>query len=190
MNAAKFAAYLHFEQLQELKTVKRNGTVEPRKHPRYDLVAMAGYWPALDKLKTRDGKVYFNLVPSDKNRNRQQGGTAPDYYLQCNPAKMGSVNFSGVRFYTDEGRLTSVASGEPYDKEKLRSGMPNPMYEQRKDGFLFLFSDDRERLEVLVLEDGLRFIDAYRKQLYFGEFDDILNDMRRQAVSAERTLFE
>ena len=40
-----------------------------------------------------------------------------------------------------------------------------------------------------MLEDGLHFLDAYRKQLYFGEFDGILNDMRRQAVGVERTLF-
>ena len=56
------------------------------------------------------------------------------------------------------------------------------MYNQRNDGFLFLFSQDMGRLEILIIDGGRNLIDAYRKQLSYGGFDEILNEMRRNAT--------
>jgi hypothetical protein len=169
------------EQLPELKTVTRKGVTTPRKQPRYDLTAFAGYWGALDKLKNHRGLLFFNLIPTDKNQFRKQDGTTPEYYLQCTPSKSKSINFSGVRFEYSDGKETTFASGEPSDREKLTGGVINPMYEQKNDAFLFIFSQDMQRLEVLIIEGGRVLIDAYRKQLSKGGMDDVLYTLRKQA---------
>lgn len=179
MIAAKISAYLCFEYLPEQKT-KKDGT--PRKHPRFDLVSMYGYWEALDKLKNHKGQIFLVKVQSDKNGHRKQGGTTPEYYLQCTPAKSKSICFTGLRFLYDDGGQTLFASGEPSDKPKLKGDVDNPMYEQRNDGFLLLFSPDMERLEILVIQGGRNLIDAYRKQLSCGGFNEVLDEMRQNAT--------
>ncbi len=181
MITANISAYLCFKQLPEYKTVKRKGVKTPRKQPRFDLVSLAGYWSALDNLKNYQGKVFLNMIPTDKNENRKQGGTTPEYYLQVNPAKIGSINFSGVRFQYQDGKETAFASGEPSDQPKLKGGVINPMYKQKDDAFLFMFSNDMQTLEVLIVSNGRLLIDAYRKQLADGYFNSVLSILRNQA---------
>jgi hypothetical protein len=65
----------------------------------------------------------------------------------------------------------------------LKGGVVNPMYEQRNDAFLFIFSKDMERLEILIVEGGRLLIDAYRKQLSTGGMDGVLDELRMQAKS-------
>jgi hypothetical protein len=181
MITANIAAYLRLEQLPELKHVTRGGITTERKIPRYDLTEMAGYWPPLDCLKNHTGRVFFNLIPSDKVDARKQGGTTPAYYLQCTPAKSKAINFSGVRFeYTDTAPHIH-ASGEPPQTERLKQGVINPMFGRRADGFLFLFSTDLQTLEILILTDGRLLIDAYRRQLANGGIDDAIEALRLQA---------
>ncbi len=175
--------YMRLEQLPEYKNVTRNRVTTPRKQPRFDLVACAGYWEPLDKLKNHKGQIFFNLIPSDKNEYRKQGGTTPEYYLQVTPAKSKSINFSGVRFLHEEGKEKLFASGEPSKQATLKGGVINPMYARREDGFLFIFSKDMQTLEVIVVENGNTLIDAYRKQLACGGLDGILASMRKQAKS-------
>jgi hypothetical protein len=179
------SAYLRLEQLPEYKNVTRKGFAEPRKQPRYDLTAVAGYWEALDKLKNFKGQLFFNLIPTDKNECRKQDGTTPEYYLQCTPAKSKSINFSGIRFQHADKKETVYAAGEPSDRQTLKGGVNNPMYDQRNDGFLFLFSNDMQTLEVLVIEGGRLLIDAYRKQLSLGGFDEVLQLLRRQVKNTK-----
>lgn len=180
MIAAKISAYLCFEYLPEQK-IKKDGT--PRKHPRFDLVSMYGYWEALEKLKNHKGQIFLIKIQSEKNEHRKQDGTTPEYYLQCTPAKSKAINFSGMRFLHTDKKETVFASGEPSDRAKLKGGVDNPMYHQRNDGFLFLFSQDMDRLEILIIQGGRNLIDAYRKQLSCGGFDEVLDEMRRNATS-------
>lgn len=178
---AKIIAYLLMEQLPEYKNVTRKGVTTLRKQPRYDLTMLAGYWSALNKLKNHKGQLFFNLIPTDKNEYRKQDGTTPEYYLQVTPAGSKSINFSGIRFLYENGKEKVFASGEPSDREKLKGGVINPMYEQRNDAFLFVFSKNMERLEILVVENGRLLIDAYRKQLASGGMDEALQALRGQA---------
>jgi hypothetical protein len=132
-------------------------------------------------LKNYKGQLYFSLIPTDKNEYRKQEGTTPEYYLQCTPAKSKTINFSGIRFQYSDGKETTVASGEPSDRQKLKTGANNPMYDQRNDGFLFLFSKDMQTLEILIIAEGRLLIDSYRKQLSLGGFDEVLQQLRQQA---------
>jgi hypothetical protein len=183
MMTANIIAYLCLEQLPELKNVTRNGVTEPRKQPRFDHTSMAGYWGALDKLKNFKGLFFLTLIPTDKNEHRKQDGTTPEYYLQCTPARGKAINFSGIRFQYENGQATTFASGEPSDKEKLKGNVPNPMYDNRNDAFLFIFSKDMQRLEILVINNGRLLIDAYRKQLASGGMDEAIDALRRQAIN-------
>lgn len=184
MITAKISAYLYLKQLPELKNITRKGVSTPRKQPRYDLVAMAGYWSAMEKLRNYKGLLFFNLIPTDKNEYRKQDGTTPEYYLQCTPAKSKSINFSGIRFQYEDGKASLFGSGEPSDRPMLTGSVINPMYEQRNDAFLFLFSKDMETLEILIIENGCLLIDAYRKQLSTGGLDAVLEVLRKQAKEA------
>jgi hypothetical protein len=177
--------YIRLEQLPEYRNVTRKGVTTARKQPRYDLTAIAGYWEVLDKLKNHKEQLFFNLIPTDKNEYRKQDGTTPEYYLQCTPAKSKSINCSGIRFQYSDGKEMTFASGEPSDRPALKGGVTNPMYNQRNDAFLFLFSKDMQALEVLIIEGGRLLIDAYRKQLSFGGFDEVLQTLRKQAKSTK-----
>lgn len=181
MTTATISAYMCMRQLEKYKNITRKGVVESRKQPRYDLTMMVGFWESLENLKNNKGEVFFNLIPTDKNQYRKQDGTTPEYYLQCRPPKSKTVNFSGIRFaYTDSGKPI-YGSGEPSDKAKLKSGVVNPLYQNKDDGFLFIFSDDTQQLEILIIENGRTLIDAYRKQLSLGGFEDKLTELRKQA---------
>lgn len=172
--------YLHLKQLPELKDIPRNGGFVQRKQPRFDLCFSHGNWCALNKLKNSKGELFFNLIPTDKNKYRKQGNTTPEYYLQCKPSKSKTINFSGIRFLYSDNCRTMFASGEPSSLLKLTGDVVNPMYEYRSDGFLFMFSDNMETLEILVINNGRSLIDTYRKQLAMGHFDEVLTKMRGQ----------
>ena len=172
--------YLYLKQLPELKNVTRNNVTKPRKQPRYDLCFTHGNWSVLDKLKNNKRKLFFSLIPSDKNAHRKRNDTTPEYYLQCTPSKSKAVNFSGIRFLYSNNRRTVFASGEPSLLPKLAGNVVNPMYERRNDGFLFIFSDNMETLEILVVDNGRSFIDTYRRQFAMGHFDEVLTKLREQ----------
>jgi hypothetical protein len=99
MITANITAYLCMEQLPELKNITRNGVTTPRKQPRYDLVSMAGYWVALDKLKNYKGQLYFNLIPTDKNAYRKQA------------AEMLDVDLSTLWRWNNENYLSAIEVG-------------------------------------------------------------------------------
>lgn len=181
MITADISAYYCFRQLDKYKEVKYKGVIGPRKQPRYDLTLHLGFWGSLDKIKTAKGEVYLTLIPTDKNEYRKQEGTTPEYYLQCRPPKSKSVNFSGIRFEYRENGKPIYGSGEPSDQAKLKGGVVNPLYGNRDDGFLFIFSDNMEQLEIIVINGGRTLIDAYRKQLSLGGFDTRLQEFRKAA---------
>lgn len=181
MNLPTISAYLKLAQLPEYRNVKRKGVIEQRKQPRYDLTHVAGYWEALERLKNYKGRLYFNFISTDKNEYRKKDGTTPEYYLQCTPAKSKTINFSGIRFQYSDDKEISFASGEPSDRQILKTGVINPMYDQCNDGFLFLFPEDMQTLEILIIESGRQRIDIHRKHLSLGGFDEALQQLRQQA---------
>lgn len=183
MTTATITMYMCLRQLSEYKNVTRKGVTAPRKQPRYDLTLMAGYWPCLDKLKNYKGRIFFNLIPTEQNQYRKQEGSVPEYYLQIRPVGSKTINFSGVRFQYQDGKKLMFASGEPSMEKNLKGGVVNPMYENRNDGFLFLFSDDMQQVEIIIVENGRTLIDAYRKQLSLGGLDRHLDELRKHAKS-------
>ena len=206
MISSHIAAYLRLEQIPDTRDTALPPGHPRRKHPerkipRFDLPAITGCWPPLDRLKTRAGYLYFYLIPTDKVAARSKGRTTPAYFLQCTPAGSKTVNFSGVRFERSAaavGKMKEIegkvaipdpaapprfiyASGEPPQTEHLRQGVGNPMYGRRGDAFLFLYSEGMRVLEVLIVTDGRPLIDEYRHQLANGDLNDVIEALRAQA---------
>ncbi|KAA6319849.1 hypothetical protein EZS27_030301 [termite gut metagenome] len=154
------------------------------KTPRYDCTAFAGYYPPLETLKNKKGQLFFYLM-----RSRNDKSTTPEHYLQTSK---DSMNLTGLFHYWEEDKLSGFCSGYPSTKEIFanKKKTSNSFYENRNDAFLFIIHWDKDKqepiptptaIEMIVLQDAKVLIDAYRKQLMLGGFDEELNMLRGQA---------
>lgn len=157
------------------------------KHPKYVITEQAGYYPPMDKLIGRDGNVSMQLLASRDSGSKKEN--APEMRLQAK----NNLNFTGIKHYFVGGMVSGFACGYPSDKETYSAkGKPNPFFEYKEDGFLFIFHQDEKAeteaerirpscIELLVLEGAKIGIENYRKQLVMGGFDEDLNVLRKQA---------
>lgn len=155
-----------------------NVTEPARKTPKFRMKVSAGYYPVMEELKGRDGKVclYYQTKSA-------VGDDKPTYWLQAK----NSLNLTGLKEYFVNGRYCGFAFGYPYGREFYgKDNKPNPFYKNRKDGFLFKFHfrDDGEigGFEMIVLSGAKSLIGAYCKMLVDGGFDEELEELRKLAV--------
>jgi len=148
------------------------------KTPKYRVVAEAGYYAPMESLKGKDGYISMYLQNQRKERD-----DIPAMWLQAKK----SLNFTGLMNYFIDGKISCFAYGYPHDKKTYsKKAVPNPFYEYREDGFLFLIKDDKTgivpaSMELIVLEGSKVLIAAYCKQLVMGGFDEALSLLREQA---------
>lgn len=157
-------------------------TEEGKKTPKYTITEWAGYYPPMEKLKGRDERISLNLM--DK---RKEGMNIPSIRLQAK----GSLNFTGLKEYFADGKLSGFAYGYPDSRETYSSKKkPNPFFEYKDDGFLFVVHQNPKdpssiipiQIELIVLEKARVLIPAYLKQLMMGGFDKELAQLREQAA--------
>ncbi len=162
-----------------------NTTQKGKKTPKYTIVKQAGYYPPMDELKGKDGLISMNLMEKLK-----EGNNVPSMRLQAK----NSLNFTGLKEYFDNGKLSGFAYGYPFDKETYsKDNKKNPFFDYKQDGFLFRICQDEQNptnlipthIEMVVLEGARTLASAYCKQLKMGGFDEILNNLRKQAQSEE-----
>ena len=149
-----------------------------KKTPKYVITAEAGYYPPMDELRGRDGRVSVYLMAKRENQTKD---STPAMSLQ---AKNG-LNLTGLKDYFLNGGLSGYAYGNPLNKPTYSAkGKANPFYKYREDGFLFVVHQDGEclpsELEMIVLHGGKCLISAYCKALMHGGFDDRLAELRKQ----------
>ena len=158
-----------------------NTTQNGKKTPKFTLVEQAGYYPPMEQLKGRDGKISMNLMEKLK-----EGENVPSMRLQAK----NSLNFTGLKEYFVDGKLSGYAYGYPLDKPTYsKDEKQNPFYEYKEDGFLCLIHQDDQApenqiptsIELVVLEGAKILVSAYCKQLVMGGFDDALEALRKQA---------
>lgn len=159
-----------------------NTTPKSKKTPKYTIVAQAGFFPVMEQLKGRDGQVSFNLMEKLK-----EGANVPAMRLQAK----NSLNFTGLKDYFENGKLSGFAYGYPLDKETYsKDNKPNPFYEYRNDGYLFIVHQDPNTpnnivptcIELIVLEGAKVLISSYCKELVMGGFDEEIKALRKQAI--------
>jgi len=162
-----------------------NTTQNGKKTPKFTIVEQAGYYPPMEQLKGRDGKISMNLMEKLK-----EGDNVPSMRLQAK----ASLNFTGLKEYFQDGKLSGYAYGYPLDKPTYsQKERPNPFYEYKEDGFLFLIEQGGNdpnsivptSIEMIVLEGAKVLISAYCKQLVMGGFDEALQALREQAQKME-----
>lgn len=157
------------------------------KTPKYVIKTQAGYYPAMDDIIGRDGKVSMYLQVSKDSGSKKDN--APAMKLQAKD----SLNFTGLKDYFVNGRLSGFAYGYPLAAETYGSKKkPNPFYRYKDDGFLFIIHQDHAAtteaqkikpafIELVVLEGAKVLISSYCKQLVMGGFDEALKSLREQA---------
>ena len=158
-----------------------NTTQKGKKTPKYTITAQAGYYPPMELLRGRDGQISMNLMEKLK-----EGDNVPSMRLQAK----NSLNFTGLKDYFQDGKLSGFAYGYPLDKQTYsKDEKPNPFFDYKQDGFLFLIEQDEKdptdltptSIELIVWEGAKVLISAYCKQLVMGGFDEVLQALREQA---------
>ena len=158
-----------------------NTTQKGKKTPKYTITAQAGYYPPMELLRGRDGQISMNLMEKLK-----EGDNVPSMRLQAK----NSLNFTGLKDYFQDGKLSGFAYGYPLDKPTYsKDEKPNPFFDYKQDGFLFLIEQNEKdptnltptSIELVVLEGAKVLISAYCKQLVMGGFDEALQALREQA---------
>ncbi len=157
------------------------------KIPKYVITAQAGYYPPMDEIVGRDGKISMYLQVSKDSGSKKDN--APAMKLQAK----NSLNFTGLKDYFLNGRLSGFAYGYPLAVKTYSSKQkPNPFFAYKDDGFLFIVHQDQtattepEKLkpsciELVVLEGAKVLISSYCKQLMMGGFDEAIKSLREQA---------
>lgn len=158
-----------------------NTTQKGKKTPKFTITEQAGYYPPMEQLRGVDGQISMNLMEKLK-----EGDNVPSMRLQAK----NSLNFTGLKDYFIDGKLSGFAYGHPLDKQTYsKDDKPNPFFDYKQDGFLFLIEQDEKdptnltptSIELVVLEGTKVLISAYCKQLVMGGFDEALQALREQA---------
>lgn len=154
-----------------------NTTPKGAKTLKYTITAQAGYYPPMEHLRGKDGYISFYLMEKLK-----EGSHVPSMRLQ---GKNG-LNFTGLKDWFIDGKLSGFAYGNPLDKPTYGAkNRPNPFYEYREDGYLFVVQANLVpvEIELLVLEQTGQMTPRYCKQLQMGGFDEELAILRQQAYN-------
>ena len=151
------------------------------KTPRYTIVQETKYFEPMQYLKGRDGRISMYLVEKLK-----EGERVPAMRLQAKD----SLNFTGLKEFFVNGRLSGYAYGFPFDKQTYSSrNKPNPFCPYKDDAFLFIVHCDENNknsltptaIEMIVLAGAKVLAGAYCKQLAMGGFNEELKALRMQA---------
>lgn len=154
---------------------------ESKKIPKYTITKQAGYYEPMESLKGRDGQITMYLMEKLKD-----GEQVPAMRLQAK----SSLNFTGLKDYFVDGKISGYAFGYPDEKPTYSSKKKtNPFFKYKNDGFLFIVHIDKDdkkgiiplSFELIVLENNKVLIASYCKQLIMGGFNDELKILREQA---------
>lgn len=169
MNTPNVRYYALFE---ETARNDKNG------NQKFTITRDAGYYPPMEDLRGKDGKISMWYLDKTK-----EGINAPSKRLQAK----NSLNFTGLKDLFQDGKLTGFAYGYPLaEKTYSAKKKPNPLYDYRADGFLFLVHPNKDlskptSIELLVLTGCKPLIAAYCKMLQQGGFGEALELLRKQA---------
>jgi hypothetical protein len=185
--------YLKAENLKSEVKAKHKIKVDC-KIPRVDVAAQAGYYEPLQSLKNPKGMLYLNVIGADGIINSSDRRRS-DVWLQCS-----GINFSSVFILTDlcsdneiigygnpgdcayfKPKTVKCADGTTKTKER-----PNPFYNYRNDGFLFIAKPDFTVIEIIIVQNGKYSILSEARRYASGQMNDALAALR----TAARPIFQ
>lgn len=172
-----FSAYLCLEQLPD-EVKAKNGIKTGALVPRFDLTKMAGSLPGLEALANKRLQIVMYLQRAMGIINASDGRRADCFLMAKN-----SLNFSSLYLLnrTTEG-APFVGFGNPLPGQTYgKDNRPNPFYQSRNDGYIFIVSPDWKKIEVLVIPDGKFTIIGEAGMVQRGEWDDAIHSIREHA---------
>jgi len=176
-----YSCYLEMERRQ---STKKDGTES--KTPRYVVTEQAGYFKPLRLIKNAKDEIIMYLQRNDKCNPNSKA----EIRLQCQLKGYGSLNFSSVYLENLKIGEMMIGYGEPdtkeiFTKKDKKTGKeieyPNPFYDNREDGYLFLIAPDYKTIEILIVPNSRYLIQGVAKQLADGQFNEALKQMRDTA---------
>lgn len=90
-----------------------------------------------------------------------------------------SLNFSSI--YIEDFDFSEYGYGYPNANRLLSNGSPNPLFNFRNDGYLFIVNPDYSVIEILIIPDGRNLIGSFYHRLIDGGFDEDVKRCREQA---------
>ncbi|MDR0793927.1 MAG: hypothetical protein LBE82_11510 [Chitinophagaceae bacterium] len=159
-------------------TSPKKGGAE-RKTPTYVVTEQAGYFKPLQTITNPKGEIVMYWQNNDVCNPNSKSETR----LQC--SYKGSVNFSSIYMKQLKIGETLIGYGNPPVTKELKNGKkgtkPNPFYENKEDGYLFLIAPDLQTLEILVVPKAGNIISGIAKQLADGQLNEALQQIRNTA---------
>ena len=166
-------AYFKFQALpEELRKANKI-----RSKARLDCIlfsdkAQGGYQGLLNFVNHK-GQLYFYKAPA-KELIRSDSKRIAEWMLTNN-----SQNFSSI--YIEDLEFPEFGYGYPNSKPRLASGLPNPQFQFRNDGYLFIVNKDYSEIELIVVQDGRNLISSYYQKMIDGGFDLDIERLRSHA---------
>jgi len=133
----------------------------------------AGNYKGLTDFVNHKGQLYFYKTPCRDFVNTDSKRIA-EWSLTGN-----GLNFSSI--YIDDLDYPEIGYGYPNASRYLFNGSPNPLFNFRNDGYLFLMNKDYSEIELLIVHDGRNLISSYYQKLIDGGFDDDIRAFRKAA---------
>lgn len=157
-----------------------------KKTPKYTVTKAWGDYQPMEKLKAAHSrKVTMYLM----EKREGQPSNTPKMRLQA--AK--SLNFTGLKDYFVDGKVSGYAYGNPPKGETYPykgKRLQNPFENNQQDGFLFVVHQTANNLlpdylELLVIGGSYanKMAARYVKQLEMGGYDATLQMLRQWAKS-------
>lgn len=152
------------------------------KTPKYVVTSQCGYYPPMEKLRGKDGKISMYLM---EKREGQPSNTPP---MRLQAAR--SYNFTGLKDYYRDGDLSGFAYGYPPDNDKYRCNgreVDCPFKDYKKDAYLFCIEKGDtadltpKSIELIVLEGAKTLAPTYCRALMDGLWNDTLKELRSLA---------
>ena len=172
-----FSCYLCLEQLPD-SIKEQNGIKVGASTPRFDLTRMAGSLPGLEALTNKRGQVVMYLQECRGIINSPDGRRADCFLMAKN-----SLNFSSIYLLnrTTEG-APYIGFGNPLSAQIYgKDNHPNPFYQSRNDGYIFICAPDWSKIEVLVVPDGKFTIVGEAGMVLKGEMVEAIDTIRQHS---------
>ncbi len=170
-------AYLLLQQLPDA-VKEQNGIKVGASVPRFDLTKMAGSLPGLEDIANKKHQVVMYLQECRGIINSTDTRRADCFLMAKN-----SLNFSSIYLLnrTTEG-APFLGYGQFLKTETYgRDCWPNPFYDNRLDGLIFIISPDWKKIEVLVSLAGRYIAAGEAGMVQRGEMAEAIDSIRESA---------
>jgi hypothetical protein len=112
---------------------------------------------------------------------------SPDSFIESDKKRIAewsltskSINLSSI--YIEDIERSEIGYGYPNPHKYIgKMKQPNPLFDFRNDGYLFMMNKDLSELELFIVQDGRNLIRSYYQKLKDGGFDTEIRELRNQA---------